>query len=82
MSLRSASGAKTAVSPQCGGHAKGPALVLLKHGQHSDIRVRPEHPAGANAYCTYALRAQDGRAEELCKAITELSYTGSMSNGR
>ena len=55
---------------QCGGHAKGPALVLLKHGQHSDIRVRPEHPCGRRRVlhiCAQGARRNCARRLPSCR---------------
>lgn len=77
--LRSASGAETAVSYNVAGTLKALPWYCSNTGSIVIFASDRNIPAGANAYCTYALRAQDGRAEELCKAITELSYTGGMS---
>ena len=77
--LRSASGAETAVSYNVAGTLKALPWYCSNTGSIVIFASDRNIPAGADAYCTYALRAQDGRAEELCKAITELSYTGGMS---
>ena len=77
--LNSASGAETAVSYNVAGTLKALPWYCSNTGSIVIFASDRNIPAGANAYCTYALRAQDGRAEELCKAITELSYTGGMS---
>ena len=77
--LNSASGAETAVSYNVAGTLKALPWYCSNTGSIVIFASDRNIPAGSNAYCTYALRAQDGRAEELCKAITELSYTGGMS---
>lgn len=77
--LNSASGAETAVSYNVAGTLKALPWYCSNTGSIVIFASDRNIPAGANAYCTYALRAQDGRAAELCKAITELSYTGGMS---
>ena len=77
--LNSASGAETAVSYNVAGTLKALPWYCSNTGSIVIFASDRNIPAGANAYCTYALRAQDGRAEELCKAITELSYTDGMS---
>ena len=77
--LNSASGAETAVSYNVAGTLKALPWYCSNTGSIVIFASDRNIPAGADAYCTYALRAQDGRAEELCKAITELSYTGGMS---
>ena len=77
--LNSASGAETAVSYNVAGTLKALPWYCSNTGSIVIFASDRNVPAGANAYCTYALRAQDGRAAELCKAITELSYTGGMS---
>lgn len=77
--LNSASGAETAVSYNVAGTLKALPWYCSNTGSIVIFASDRNIPAGADAYCTYALRAQDGRAAELCKAITELSYTGGMS---
>ena len=77
--LNSASGAETAVSYNVAGTLKALPWYCSNTGSIVIFASDRNIPTGANAYCTYALRVQDGRAEELCKAITELSYTGGMS---
>ena len=77
--LNSASGAGTAVSYNVAGTLKALPWYCSNTGNIVIFASDRNIPAGAGAYCTYALRAKDGRAEELCKAATELSYTGGMS---
>ena len=77
--LNSTSGAGTAVSYNVAGTLKALPWYCSNTGSIVIFASDRNIPAGAGAYCTYALRAKDGRAGELCKAATELSYTGGMS---
>ena len=82
--LNSASGAGTAVSYNVAGTLK--ALPWYCSNTGSVVRIFASDrniPAGANAYCTYALRAQDGRAARNCaRRLPSCRTPAACPNGR